>query len=135
MTKRLSIHAGPPIQAALSATRGAAPTKRTNDIVERYNWIVNDELSRLAFSRDEWLAIMAALNGYWTETDESTIWSIHLEIADANGMPAGLAATIEALSFAAKVAIVEARDRFWAASRNGLQGFAALVHAGVRIYE
>lgn len=137
--KRFSVYAGPPIQAALRATKDDEEdgnrSGRLNAVCQRYLMIVDYNLQRLAFSRAEWCAIMDANNGTWF-LDDFAAEGIAANIADTPELSAkweidgpALARRVQALDLPAKVAIVEAIERFWARSDQDTD--AALISSGI----
>jgi hypothetical protein len=137
---KFSIYAGPPLVAALAATRDDQPdgnrSGRINAICARYGAVVADELRRLDLTRDEWCAVMDALNGHWS--DEHSLPHIAAEVADAVGLgekweidQAALTRRLHALPLSAKAAIIEAAARFWA--RADTPTDQALIAAGVTV--
>jgi len=130
--KRYSIYASPALAAALdsrlpqgSAEDGGGFRTRSSllsAIADRYSEIVRREVPRLTLA--EWLLIFDALNGCWLLDNAALAANgVALEVADAarlNGAGEkwgvdgeALAARIHGLSFAAKVAVVDAAERFW----------------------
>lgn len=139
MAQKFSIYAGPPIAAALAATKDNEAdgnrSGRLNTVAERYLGIVQDELRRIELTAAEWCCIMDVLNGTWLLGDHM-VASIGAEIADAPEMDekwevntATLARKVSGLTWAAKAAIIEAAERFWA--RSGMETGAALTASGI----
>ena len=131
--KRYSIYSSPALEAALSSridpTAGddgggfRSRSSLISAIADRYAEICRRESPLL--SLNEWLMIFDSLNGCWMlEPASLAANGIALEVSDAAtlnatdekwGVPDGkdLARRIDALSFGAKVAILDAAERFW----------------------
>jgi hypothetical protein len=131
--KRYSIYSSPALEAALSArldpTAGddgggfRSRSSLISAIADRYAEICRRELPTLALN--EWLMVFDALNGCWMLDPASLAANgIALEVSDAatlNGTDRkwhvadgqALARRIDGLSFAGKVAILDAAERFW----------------------
>ena len=132
--KRYSIYSSPALEAALAAridpTAGddgggfRSRSSLVSAMAERYAEVCRREAPTLALA--EWLMIFDALNGCWMLDNAAMVaQSVAMEVADAaslNGTDRkwgvadgqALARHIDGLSFAAKVAIVDAAERFWA---------------------
>jgi len=125
---QIKIRPGPPLKAALRATAGDEfPTGRVNSIAERYLTMV--EAARPAFSGAEWLAIFDANNGagsfdeLLSESDRHVPeWlCLAANVADTPRLgekwavdQRALARALNALPEAAKIAVLETVQRFWA---------------------
>lgn len=127
MAAQIKIRPGAPLKAALRATAGEEfPTGRINAIADRYLQIV--EAARpLQFSRAEWLAIFDANNGAGSfdelVADRGALeWAAlaanvadTIDLGDKWGIDqAALVRKIDALPLAAKIAVLEVVQRFWA---------------------
>lgn len=132
--KRYSIYASPALDAAIDAridmTTGEdgggfrSRSSLVSAMADRYAEICRRESPSLALN--EWLMIFDAINGCWMLDNAAMVaQSIAHEVYDAAdlngtdrkwGVPDGkaLAKRLDALQFAAKVAIVDAAERFWA---------------------
>lgn len=137
MTARASIYLAPPLLRVLDGT--TERSGRLNDVAARYLAIIDDAITRLPFSRDEWCAICDANNGCtgagvgddfgWQE-----MWA---NVADADGLgdkwgidQDALVAHMRRTSLVEKAAMAEVVDRFWA--HSDLPTDEALRAAGVR---
>lgn len=137
---RVAIYLGPPTRAALADVPGQSRSGRINWIAAGYRAIVAHELRAIAWSRNEWCAVMDVLNG----SQIGGLGSLELQalqawanLADAPEMAGkwridvdDLVGRWRALSAAGKVAVYEAAARFWA--RAELPTDEALAAAGVR---
>lgn len=132
MAKRYSIYASAALDRALAARVHGDPDAETgfrsrssmiSAIADRYAEICRREMPVLALG--EWLAVFGALNGCWMlDNAAMAAQGIALEVADAdrlNGLGItwgidgqALAARLGGMSFAAKVAVLDAAERWWA---------------------
>lgn len=135
-----SVYVGAALQAAVDDVPGQTFSGRLNDIADAYRLIVAHELRAIAWTRNEWRAVMDVLNG----SQIGGLGSLELQalqawanLADAPEMAGkwridvdDLVGRWRALSAAGKVAVYEAAARFWA--RAELPTDEALAAAGVR---
>jgi hypothetical protein len=126
MSGKFSIHAGPPMRAALDAVggeRAGSRSGRLNTICERYLAMVADELAWLdPFTAAEWRAICDANNSVMPYADAVGTRSnrIGANVHDKPGLSdkwdidqVALAQKLQRLPRTTLIAIEEALDRFW----------------------
>lgn len=129
--KRYSIYASPALDAVLDARMSdpsgedgfRSRSSMISAIAERYAEICRREVPPLALN--EWLLIFDSLNGVWMpDTAALSVNGLALQIADScqlNGADAkwhvadcgDLVGRLAELPFAAKVAVIDAAERFW----------------------
>lgn len=132
MSKRISIYVAPALDNALTGRTSAEDGMRSRSAViaamaERYTETCKRHMPSFALA--EWLLIFDAMTGCWTlESSAIAARSIALQVSDACTMDAAherhgltleqgrdLAGQLDALDFAASVAVLDAAERFWAA--------------------
>ncbi len=142
MSERISVYAGPPIEAALACIADTEQNRsgRLNTICERYLAMVADELGRLDLSRGEWCAIMDANNGvavYYGEPAGITATGLWANVHDSPELgekwkidQAALVKKLQLLPRSSLLAIKEACDRFWSLTEKPTD--KALIASGIK---
>jgi hypothetical protein len=107
-----------------------------NTAIDRYQEIVRRHMPTLAWR--QWCAIFDALNGCWMLESWSPRYA-YADVADTSGLgekwqidQAALVQRLQAMDYAACVAVVDAAERFWASdAQPGADGWEPLVAAVV----
>lgn len=124
---KMSLYAGPPVKAVLEAVtepRSDCEVNRSgriNAVADRYLAMVRDQITRMAYSKGEWCAIMDANNGGGLMDDRlvspTMIWA---NVADTAGLDAkwgidqeALVAKLRSANPSHLIALLEVIDRFW----------------------
>lgn len=134
---KLSIYAGPPIQALLAGFEDNR-SGRLNTVAERYTAIMAAHTP--ALTELEWCAVCDALNGHYMDAGDGLLgvryaWA---SVADCEGLgekwgidQAALVERLRALDVAGSVALAEVVQRFW--RHSDLPRREAFALAGARI--
>jgi hypothetical protein len=144
--KRTSIHASPVMQQLVADLRESHFNQAStviNAVIDRYMYTVEQSMPELTVG--EWCALMDTLNGYVTTPISHACQGIHWSVADAFEheklgekwkVDDGFPARVKALNTAQRIAILDARDRFWAAGFEHVANWReALEQCGCRIKE
>jgi hypothetical protein len=135
--EKFSIYAGEPVDRLLTLAGRDNRSGRINDCASRYLDVVDEELARLDFTRDEWCAICDANNGsmiggFGDDISWRMAWA---NVADTPELGekwdidlASLVGRMQGLTLAQKAAVAEVIQRFW--ERVSLPTDDALREAG-----
>jgi hypothetical protein len=140
MGDRISIYAGPPVMRLIGQVPVGFRSGRLNAAIDRYLAIVQDELLHMQLTRNEWLALMDALNGAQVSdtTGDAISWrSAWASLYDAHetldekwGVDSReLALRVRDMTIATKAALFEAAVGFWLAASSGEQDEGRLLAA------
>ena len=118
---RITIYAGPPMQRLIDQVGGAERRSgRINNVCERYEYMIKEELPRLRFTRDEWCAICDVGNGTTIVPGDPGWHWLHASMWDAPEMDdkwginhEELAQRMRDLSLVGRAAVCEVVERFW----------------------
>lgn len=116
--ERITIYAGDPIRRVLEADPENR-SGRINEVCQRFDSIIVDELSRMTFSRDEWCAICDVLNGTWlADRNWQSCWAEMLDSPEMDGKwgidHKALGWRLHEMSLAGRAAVADVVERFWA---------------------